>query len=112
MPAMKRPRRIAALAERGFVPVRGLRFPYARLMTTTIVRDALEEDGAANHLTSVATIVSDRRQRYVIIAREAGVSAEIPLARESFRHRGPKSSVRAAVRDGQCVNAATPVIFV
>ena len=34
---MKRPRRIAALAERGFTPVRGLGFPYARLMTAKIV---------------------------------------------------------------------------
>jgi nicotinate-nucleotide pyrophosphorylase (carboxylating) len=112
MRAMKRPRRIAALAERGFAPVRGLRFPYARLMTTTIVRDALDEDGAANDLTSIATIVSDRRQRCVIIAREAGVIAGIPLAREAFRQRDPKASVRAGVRDGQRVNAATPVIFV
>lgn len=112
MPALKRPRRIAALAERGFTPTRGLRFPYARLMTTTMVRDALEEDGASDDLTTIATIVSDRRQRCVIVAREAGVIAGIPLAREAFRQRDPKASVRAAVRDGQRVNAATPVIFV
>ena len=37
---MKRPRRIAALAERGFTPTRGLRFPYARLLTATMVREA------------------------------------------------------------------------
>ncbi len=109
---MKRPRRIAALAERGFTPIRGLRFPYARLMTSTMVRDALEEDGAANDLTSIATIVSDRRQRCVIVAHEAGVITGIPLAREAFRQRDPKASVRAAVRDGQRVNAATPIIFV
>jgi nicotinate-nucleotide pyrophosphorylase (carboxylating) len=112
MAGVKRPRRIAALAERGFTPMRGLRFPYARLMTTTLVRDALEEDGAANDLTSIATIVSDRRQRCVIIAREPGVIAGIPLAREAFRQRDPRASVRAAVRDGQRVNASTPVIFI
>ena len=112
MATIKRPRRIAALAERGFNPTRGLRFPLARLMTGTVVRDALEEDGAANDLTSIATIVSDRRSRCVIIAREAGVIAGIPLARETFRQRDPRASVRAAVRDGQKVNAATPVIFV
>ncbi|MEO7502194.1 MAG: carboxylating nicotinate-nucleotide diphosphorylase [Gemmatimonadaceae bacterium] len=112
MATIKRPRRIAALAERGFNPTRGLRFPLARLMTATLVRDALEEDGAANDLTSIATVVSDRRTRCVIIAREAGVVAGIPLARESFRQRDPPASVRAAVRDGQKVNAGTPVIFV
>jgi nicotinate-nucleotide pyrophosphorylase (carboxylating) len=81
-------------------------------MTGTFVRDALEEDGAANDLTSIATIVSDRRSRCVIIAREAGVIAGIPLAREAFRQRDSRASVRAAVRDGQKVNASTPVIFV
>jgi len=103
---------VAALAEHGFTPMRGLRFPYARLMTASLVRDALEEDGAANDLTSIATIVSDRRARCVIVAREAGVIAGIPLARESFRQRDPRASVRAAVRDGQRVNASTPVIFI
>jgi nicotinate-nucleotide pyrophosphorylase (carboxylating) len=81
-------------------------------MTTSLVRDALEEDGAANDITSIATIVSDRRTRCVIFAREAGVIAGIPLARETFRQRDPRASVRAAVRDGQRANTATPVIFV
>lgn len=109
---MKRPRRIAALAERGFVPMRGLRFPYARLMTATMVREALDEDVAASDITSIATVVSDRRSRCAIVAREAGVIAGIPLAREAFRQRDAHASVRAAVRDGQKVNARTPVMFV
>ena len=109
---MKRPRRIAALAERGFEPVRGLRFPYARLVTATMVRDALNEDGAVSDVTSIATIVSDRRARCSIVARQAGVIAGIPLAREAFRQRDPLASVRASVRDGQKVSASTPIIFV
>ncbi len=109
---MKRPRRIAALAERGFVPVRGLRFPYARLMTATIVREALDEDGAASDISSIATIVSDRRARCSIVAREAGVICGVPLVREAFRQRDPRVSVRSTVRDGRLVNASTPVIFI
>lgn len=108
---MKRSRRVSALAERGFEPVRGLRFPYARLMTTTLVRDALDEDCAASDITSIATVVSDRRVRCAIVAREAGVIAGIPLAREAFRQRDPNVSVRAVVKDGQRVETATPVIF-
>jgi len=81
-------------------------------VTASLVRDALEEDGAANDLTSIATIVSDRRSRCVIVAREAGVIAGVPLARETFRQRDARASVRAAVRDGQKVNGGTPVIFV
>lgn len=109
---MKRSRRVTALAERGFAPVSGLRFPYARLMTETIVRNALEEDCAASDITSIATVVSDRRSRCAIVAREPGVIAGIPLAREAFRQRDPNVSVRAAVKDGQRVQAMMPVIFV
>lgn len=108
---MKRSRRVSALAERGFEPVRGLRFPYARPMMTTLVRDALDEDCAASDITSIATVVSDRRVRCSIVAREAGVIAGIPLVREAFRQRDPNVSVRAVVKDGQRVETATPVIF-
>jgi len=109
---VKRSRRVTALAERGFAPVSGLRFPYARLMTETIVRNALEEDCAASDITSIATVVSDRRSRCTIVAREPGVIAGIPLAREAFRQRDPNVSVRTAVKDGQRVQAMMPVIFV
>jgi len=108
---VKRSRRVTALAERGFEPVRGLRFPYARLMTTTLIRDALDEDCAASDITSIAAVVSDRRVLCAIVARQAGVIAGIPLAREAFRQRDPNVSVRAVVKDGQRVETATPVIF-
>ena len=109
---MKRPRRIAALAERGFAPTRGLRFPFARLMSATIVRTALEEDAAASDISSIATIVSDRRARCSIVAREAGVICGIPLVREVFKQRDARVSVRSTVRDGREVSASTPVIFI
>lgn len=107
-----RTRRIAILAERGFVPPGALRFPYSRLMTETLVRDALAEDGADNDITGLATIVSDRRARCSMVARQAGVVAGIALAREAFRQRDRRASVRAAVKDGQHVVAGTPVMFV
>ncbi|MEO5902869.1 MAG: carboxylating nicotinate-nucleotide diphosphorylase [Gemmatimonadaceae bacterium] len=106
-----RSRRIAVLAERGFAPSGALRFPYARLMTATMVREALAEDVAENDITAIATILSDRRARCSMIARQSGVIAGIALAREAFRQRDPKSSVRAAVKDGHHVAAGTPVMF-
>ncbi len=106
------PRRVRALAERGFEPMRGLRFPLARLMTASIVHDALAEDAADDDITTIASVVSDRRARGAIVARESGVIAGIPLAREAFRQRDLHASVRAAVRDGQRVAAKTLVIFV
>lgn len=108
----QRPRKIAALADRGFAPAGALRFPYARLMTESIVRAALEEDAADNDITSIATILSERRERCSIVARADGVIAGIPLAREAFRQRHPSASIRAAVKDGQRVSAGTPVMFV
>jgi nicotinate-nucleotide pyrophosphorylase (carboxylating) len=81
-------------------------------MTATIVRDALDEDAAASDISSIATIVSDRRARCSIVAREAGVICGIPLVREAFRQRDARASVRSTVRDGRQVNASTPVIFI
>ncbi len=108
----ERPRKIALLAERGFDPAGALRFPFARLMTGTIVKEALVEDAADDDITSIATVLSDRRERCSIVARRDGVIAGIPLAREAFRQRDANASVRAAVKDGQKVQAGTPVVFV
>ena len=107
-----RSRRIAILAERGFFPAGPLRFPFARLMTSSMVRDALAEDAADSDITTIATIISGRRARCSIIARQAGVIAGIALAREAFKQRDERASVRAAVKDGQKVAAGTPVLFV
>ena len=106
-----RPRKIAILAERGLSPGGALRFPFARLMTDSLVRAALEEDAADNDITSIATVVTERRARGRIVARDKGVIAGIPLAREAFRQRDPKASVRATVRDGQLVDAGAEVLF-
>ena len=81
-------------------------------MTETLVRDALTEDAADNDLTSIATIVSDRSNRCSIVARVDGVIAGIPLAREAFRQRNPRVSVRSSVKDGQRVSAGAPVLHV
>ena len=109
---MPRSRRITVLAERAFSPPGALRFPYARLMTSSMVRAALEEDTADNDITSIATIVSGRRSRCTMIARTGGVIAGIALGREAFKQRDERASVRAAVKDGQKVIAGTPVLFV
>jgi len=81
-------------------------------MTEAMVRNALEEDGAGNDLTSIATIISGRRERCTMVARQTGVIAGIPLARETFRQRDPRAAVRASVKDGQRVDAGTPVLFI
>ena len=107
-----RPRRIAILADRGLGQPGPLRFPFARLMTATMVKQALEEDAADNDITSIATIATERRARCRIVARKRGVIAGIPLAREAFRQRDARASVRSTVKDGQSVDAGAEVMFI
>lgn len=107
-----RPRKIAILAERGLGPTGPLRFPFARLMTATLVREALEEDAADSDITSIATIATTRRARGRVVARKRGVIAGIPLAREAFRLRDSGAAVRTTVKDGQLVDAGAEVMFI
>ena len=105
---MTRPRRIAVLAEQGSFRRGALRFPFARLMTTTLVREALEEDGAEQrHHRASRRSFPIGAARCRIVARRAGVIAGIPLAREAFRQRDPKRvGARRRVKDGQQVAPA------
>ena len=107
-----RPRKSAILAERGLGPTGPLRFPFARLMTATLVREALEEDAADSDITSIATIATTRRARGRVVARTRGVIAGIPLAREAFRLRDSGAAVRTTVKDGQLVDAGAEVMFI
>lgn len=77
-----------------------------------MVREALEEDDAGNDITSIATILTERRARCRVVARQRGVIAGIPLVREAFRQRDSKVSVRSTVKDGQLVDAGAEVLFI
>ncbi|HEY0971228.1 MAG TPA: carboxylating nicotinate-nucleotide diphosphorylase [Gemmatimonadales bacterium] len=76
-----------------------------------MVRSALEEDGAFNDLTTVATVVSDRHARGQVVARERGVVAGVSLAVEAFRQLDPKMTIRVDAEDGAAVEAGTTVLF-
>src|ERR1051325_992723 len=62
-----------------------LRFPLKQQQINELVRSALQEDGAFNDITTIATVVSDRRSRATLVARENGVVCGVPLALEAFR---------------------------
>lgn len=89
-----------------------LRFPLKQQQINELVRTALQEDGAFNDITTIATVVSDRRSRATVVARQNGVVAGLPLALESFRLLDPKSSIRVEHEDGARVKAGEPVLFV
>lgn len=89
-----------------------LRFPLDQAHLERVVAGALSEDGAHNDLTTIATILSDRRARATIVVKERGIIAGIPLALEAFRQLDGKVSIRVDVEDGTAVAAGSPVLFV
>lgn len=89
-----------------------LRFPLQQREIEHAVRGALQEDEAFNDITTIATVVSDRRARATLVARQNGVIAGVPLALEAFRLLDPKVSIRVEHEDGARVKAGEPVLFV
>jgi len=61
-----------------------LRFPYSQEDLRVLVKNALEEDGAFNDLTTIATVVSDRHARGRLVARQSGVVCGVQIAVEAF----------------------------
>ena len=80
--------------------------------TQELVRSALQEDAAFNDLTTIATVVSNRRSRATLVARQTGVVCGLPLALEAFRLLDAKATVRIEHEDGVRVKAGEPVLFV
>src|SRR6185437_16605094 len=89
-----------------------LRFPLRQHVLEEVVRSALQEDCAFNDLTTIATVISDRRSRATLKVRQPGVVCGIPLALEAFRQLDPKVSIRVEHEDGARVRAGEPVLFV
>jgi nicotinate-nucleotide pyrophosphorylase (carboxylating) len=77
------------------------------------VHRALDEDlGRAGDITSMATIPEASSARAVMIAREAGVIAGLPLALATFRKLCPDASIDAHVRDGAAIAKGTKVMTI
>ena len=88
-----------------------LRFPLDQSQLERTVSAALTEDGAYNDLTTIATILSDRRSRAMLVAKEPAALAGGPLALEAFRQLHAKIAIRVELEDGARVAAGTPVLF-
>lgn len=105
------PRTIAPLAEPGVDGAGVTRFPLNHDALNSWVQSALNEDGAHNDLTTIATVVSERRARAKLVARDAGVICGVPLALEAFRILDPKVAIRVDAEDGARVERGAPVLF-
>jgi nicotinate-nucleotide pyrophosphorylase (carboxylating) len=106
------PRRVTPLAVTPVQMADELLFPLGRPAVEKLVHRALLEDGAYADVTTIATVLSNRRARGTLVARQTGVVAGIPLALEAFRLVDPKVSIRIDVEDGVRVEANHPVLFV
>jgi nicotinate-nucleotide pyrophosphorylase (carboxylating) len=77
------------------------------------VHRALDEDlGRAGDITSIATIPEATPARALMIARQAGVIAGLPLAVATFQRLSPDIKIDAHIRDAAQVAAGTHVLTV
>src|SRR5580693_4319729 len=68
------------------------------------VHRALDEDlGRAGDVTSIATIPEDTPARAILVARQAGAIAGLPLAVATFQKLSPDLRIEAHARDGAIV---------
>jgi len=77
------------------------------------VRRALDEDlGRAGDVTAIATIPETTKAHAILVARQAGVIAGLPLAVETFRQLSRDVAITAHVRDGDAVAAGIHVLTI
>jgi nicotinate-nucleotide pyrophosphorylase (carboxylating) len=77
------------------------------------VQRALDEDlGRAGDVTSIATIPERTPARAILVARQAGVIAGLPLAVATLQKLSPDIRIEAEARDGAVVAAGLHVLTI
>ena len=99
------------LAAHGFVWEEGLHLHLTRKELSSIVAAALEEDDTKHDITTAATVLSDRRARCRLVARQSGVIAGLAFACEAFEQLDSAVTIRIDKEDGSRVSPATSVVF-
>jgi len=74
-----------------------------------VVRDALAEDGAGEDITTDALVPPELRGSAVIVAKEAGVVAGLPVAAAVFHAADPSLNFQPRVSEGARVAAGETV---
>jgi len=105
------PRTITPLSSPTVTSVGLLRFPYSQDELCEIVKSALDEDGAFNDLTTIATVVSDRHARGRLVSRANGVLCGVPIAVEAFRQLDDKVTIRVDREDGSRLAPGDSVLY-
>jgi len=93
-----------------------LLYPEAFLSPLVIdeaVRRALDEDlGRAGDITSIATIPETTRAHAILVARQGGVIAGLPLAVATFQKLSADINIQAHFRDGGAVAAGVHLLTI
>src|ERR1700742_3236918 len=77
------------------------------------VQRAISEDlGRAGDITSTATIPETARANAIMVARQAGVIAGLPLAVAVLQKLSPEIRIEAHARDGAAVAAGTRLLTI
>ena len=77
------------------------------------VQRALDEDlGRAGDITSIATIPEATRAHAILIARQSGVIAGLPLAVATFQKLSPDINIQPHFRDGATVASGVHVLTI
>ncbi len=104
------PRRITAMDAPAFAAGEP-DFPLTESQTARLVKAALDEDHAANDITTLATVIPTRRARAALVARQPGTLCGVPLALAAFCQCDDKVEIRVDAEDGQRVAAGATVLF-
>lgn len=99
------------LAAHGFYWEEGLHFPLTKKETTALVASALEEDDTKHDITTAGTVLSNRRARCRLVARQTGVVSGLALACEAFEQLDKDVTIRVERADGSIIRPDTPVLF-
>jgi nicotinate-nucleotide pyrophosphorylase (carboxylating) len=83
------------------------------LVIDEAVQRALNEDlGRAGDITSIATVPEVTQAHAILIARQAGVIAGLPLAVAVFQKLSPDINIQAHFRDGAAVASGVHVLTI
>jgi nicotinate-nucleotide pyrophosphorylase (carboxylating) len=83
------------------------------LVIDEAVRRALDEDlGRAGDITSIATIPETTRAHAILVARQGGVIAGLPLAVATFEKLSADINIQAHFRDGGVVAAGVHLLTI
>ena len=105
------PRTITPLSVPAMSSTGTMRFPYPQAELRSLVKSALDEDGAFNDLTTIATVVSDRHARGRLVARATGVLCGVALGVEAFCLLDPKVTIRIDKEDGSRLQAGDSILY-